>query len=313
LNVGITIVADAIQMVARQNSFHPVRDYLDCLNWDGTERVDSLLWFYAGTDITSYTVGAGRRCLVAAVARVLRPGCQADECIVLEGEQGLGKSQLVRALAGEEWFTDEISEFGSKDAAMQLTGKWIVELSELNALDRSSAARIKSFLSRRTDRFRPLYGRHVVEVPRQCIFMGTGNRSDYLEDETGARRFLPVKCGQKLYLEELARDRDQLWAEAVHLYRSGVPWWPEGDEVVHARLEQAARYIGDPWIEEVENYVRNRNQVTMSEVLDQLQVDLGHRSQGHYRRVGKILRVLGWDRDSDGQMARRNGFGGVKK
>ena len=122
------------------------------------------------------------------------------------------------------WFTDDIADLGSKDAAMQLQGTWLVEIAELDAMARNDQSKIKAFISRKTDRFRPPYGSRVIEVPRACVFWGTTNSTGYLKDETGARRYWPIKTG-KLDIEGLRRDRDQLWAEADHLHSQGVAWW----------------------------------------------------------------------------------------
>jgi predicted P-loop ATPase len=128
---------------------------------------------------------------MGAVARVFEPGCKFDYTLVLEGDQGTYKSTLLRTLAGD-WFTDQIADFGSKDASLQLHGVWIIELSELDALNRSEIARMKAFLTQQTERFRVPYGRRLVSVPRQCIFAGTTNSQTWMKDETGGRRFVPV-------------------------------------------------------------------------------------------------------------------------
>jgi predicted P-loop ATPase len=146
-------------------------------------------------------------------------------------------------------FTDELADLGSKDAAMQTRGVWIIELSELDSLSHSDVARIKAFMSRTTDRFRPPYGMRLVESPRQCVFAGTVNHGTYLRDETGGRRFWPVACGQ-IDVDALARDRDQLWAEAKTRFESGAVWWLETADLVRmASDQQIERYEGDPWEE----------------------------------------------------------------
>jgi putative DNA primase/helicase len=185
--------------------------------------------------------------LISAVARIYRPGVKADHMLILEGEQGARKSTALKILAGEEWFTDELPDLGSKDAAIHMQGVWIVEIAELDAIGRAEVSRIKAFLTRTTDRFRPPYGRHTVEIKRQCVFAGTVNPDTYLRDETGNRRFWPIRCGD-IDVEGLARDRDQLWAEAVSRFKSGAIWWLEDKDLLKAaRDEQDKRYQSDAW------------------------------------------------------------------
>jgi len=210
--VSVDVAGQAIQTAARDRPIHPVKSYLHGLKWDGVPRVDTWLSDYLGAENTGYARAVGSRWLLSAVARIFRPGAKADCCLILEGPQGIRKSTALKTLAGE-FFTDELADLGSKDAAMQTRGVWIIELSELDSLSHSEVARIKAFMSRTTDRFRPPYGMRLVESPRQCVFAGTVNHSTYLRDETGGRRFWPITCG-RIEVEALARDRDQLWAEA---------------------------------------------------------------------------------------------------
>ena len=209
LYVGRDIAGQAIQAAARKRSFHPVRDYLNGLAWDRIKRIDDWLLLYLGADATAYTRAAGAKWLIGAAARVFQPGCKNDSCLILEGEQGAGKSTALRILGGE-WFSDDMPELGSKDAALNTRGVWIIELSELDAMTAAEVSRIKAFMSRAVDRFRPPYGRHPIDAPRECVFAGTSNHDVYLKDETGGRRFWPIRCGPKLNLADLRRDRDQL-------------------------------------------------------------------------------------------------------
>jgi predicted P-loop ATPase len=252
--VSVEIAAQAVQVVAKDHPFHPVRTYLDSLQWDGTKRIDSWLSHYLGAEPNEYTAAVGARWLISAVARIYRPGVKADCCIILEGPQGLKKSTALRILA-DPWYTDEIADLGSKDAALQTRGIWIIELAELDSISRSDVARIKAFMSRSTDRFRPPYGKRVVEQARQCVFAGSVNHFNYLRDETGGRRFWPVLC-RRILIEDLQRDRDQLWAEAVARYRAGDNWWLNTKELnLLAASEQADRYEGDPWDDLIARWV----------------------------------------------------------
>jgi hypothetical protein len=256
IHVSDEVAGKAIQVVAREHRIHPVRSYLCALRWDGTIRLNDWLTTYLGAKPSAYTRAVGKRWLIAAIARIFRPGCKADCCFILEGPQGARKSTAIRTIAAP-WFTDEIAELGSKDAALQARGVWIIELSELDAMSGADVAKVKSFMSRASDRFRPPYGRQVIEAPRQCVFAGTVNHSAYLKDETGGRRFWPVKCGE-IKIDDLARDRDQLLAEALVRYRAGDVWWLETQELNElATLEQGDRYQGDAWDEIIALWVES--------------------------------------------------------
>ncbi len=221
--VRSNVVHEGVDMVAREHAFHPVRDYLDGLRWDRKPRLETWAIDYLGALDDEYVRAVSARWLISAVARIYKPGCKADCCLILEGPQGTLKSTALKTL-GDPWFTDEIAELGTKDAGQQLQGTWIIELAELNSLSRAEVNKAKAFLSRATERFRWSYGRRVVEYPRQCVFAGSVNRSEYLRDETGGRRFWPIACGA-IDIERLAKTRDQLWAEAVMRYGRGDPWW----------------------------------------------------------------------------------------
>jgi putative DNA primase/helicase len=260
--VNSGVAAEAAQAVARERTFHPVREYLDSLRWDGTERAEQWLPLYLGAKNDEYTRGVGLRWLISAVARIYQPGAKVDCCLVLEGPQGLKKSTALNTIAGE-WFADELAEMGTKDAALQTQGVWILELAELDSLKRTAdISRIKSFMSRKLDHFRPPYGRTAQDFPRQCVFAGTINPggSGIFHDETGNRRFWPVECTH-IRIQELARDRDQIWAEAVVRYRRGDRWWIDNDKDSQlndlAQEEQALRYEGGQWDELILKWLEN--------------------------------------------------------
>jgi len=215
----------------------------------------------------AYARAVGARWLISAVARIYQPGAKADCCLILEGPQGIRKSTALRTLAGE-YFTDELADLNSKDAALQTRGVWIIELSELDTLARSEIAVIKAFMSRTSDRFRPPYGKRLIESPRQCVFAGTVNHHDYLKDDSGGRRFWPVQCG-RIDVGQLERDRDQLWAEARAKYIGGALWWLETAELVEAaEQEQTERYEEDPWTEVIAEWAEVRETVALSEILE---------------------------------------------
>ena len=294
--IGHDTAQIAVEAVAHDHEFHPIRDYLAGRKWDGQQRVGRWLSTYMGADDLPYTRAVGQAFLVSAVARVLQPGCKSDQLIVLEGGQGIGKSTSLRIFGGP-WFSDELADVGSKDAAMQVRSAWILEMSELDALGRREVATVKAFLSRSTDRFRPPYGRRVVEVPRQSVFAGTTNSDSYLRDETGGRRFWPVGV-RRADTEGLERDRDQLWAEAVALYRAGERWWLEDESLIKdATHEQEARYSGDPWDDLIRRFIQGRASVTIGEILENvLHIDKARWTQAEQNRAARSLRSLDFER-----------------
>jgi predicted P-loop ATPase len=311
INVSREIAGQAVEVVSRERLFHPVREYLDRLTWDGIGRDGHLAIEYlgatAGDGGEEYLKAVGSRLLLAMQARIWQPGCKADQCPVLEGGQGIYKSSFLKALAGPEWFTDDIHELGSKDSAMQLQGVWLVELAEMDAWGRSEISAGKAFLSRSADRIRLPYGRRVIEMPRQNVFCGTINKSEYLADETGNRRFWPIRCG-RIDIEALARDRDQLLAEALVRYRSGAPWWLDNRELVSlAEVEQAARYDGDAWDQVLLDWAEGRiasghGSISVSEALEQaLAKPRGQWTRVDGMRVGRAFKAARWERYRDRQ------------
>lgn len=259
IEVTVSTAAQAAEAVAREHGYHPVRDYIDRLVWDKVPRTDTWLQTYMGAIDSPYVQAVGSRWLISAVARVMDPGCQADYTLILQGEQRTGKSSALRVLGGDDWFTDDISELGTKDSAIQLLGKWLIELGELTQVvgQRAEMERIKSFLTRRVDHFRPPYGRRAADFPRQCVFAGTTNAETMFRDETGNGRFWPVKCpSAEINVEGLRAVRDQLWAEARARWALKEKWWLHEDNLKQlAEEEQDARYQRDVWDQPVWDYV----------------------------------------------------------
>jgi predicted P-loop ATPase len=284
-----------LQAVAEQNSYHPLQSWLTGLKWDGTPRIDKWLSYYLGCEPTPYTQAIGAKFLIGCVARASHPGCKFDNMLILEGPQGILKSSCLEELFTRQYFTDEISDFGSKDAAMQLQGVWCVEVAELSSFTRSAAERIKEFVSRRVDRIRPPYGRLLVNWPRTAVLVGTTNASaGYFQDHTGNRRFWPVVC-VNIDLDALKKDREQLWAEAVARYLTDAKWWLEGGEISLAGEEQDKRYDEDAWHGLIAEYVSERGSVTTHEILTLcLSVPIPQVNSSMKNRVARTLTSIGW-------------------
>lgn len=250
-------VADAVQMCGDEHKTHPVRDYLHGLEWDGIARLDTWLAKYLGAAGShEYLEAVGRRWPISAVARIMRPGCQADHTLVLEGLQGAGKSRTARALAvNPSWFVDRIPDLHTADAAAQLAGRWIVEVAELAAIRHTSSIEsAKAFLTRTYDVYRPSYGRRAVSFARQCVFIGSTNEDTYLKDKTGNRRYWPVKCGA-IAIKALEADIGQLWAEAFHAYIANEPWHLDADQQKAAAVEQDDRVMVTELEQQVGDYL----------------------------------------------------------
>lgn len=309
LCVKSATVLEAVNAVAHDNAFHPVRQFLDGLAWDGTPRLEQWLQNHLGVADSEYARRVGKRWMVSAVARVFSPGCKADSVLILEGLQGAGKSTSMAVLGGE-WFMDTPFNLGDKDGYQAIRGKWIVELGELDAFNKAESTRAKQFFSASVDTYRESYGRRVLDVPRQCVFVGTTNQDEYLKDDTGNRRYWPVTC-TRVDIEGLRASREQLWAEAVAAYLAGDVWWVERDEAELFAAEQDKRYQADMWEEPIIHYLMHQHigdAVTGAHILEKaLNIDPSHWGKPEQMRVGKIMHRLKWPRRRKG-----SGPGGVR-
>ncbi|HEY0288546.1 MAG TPA: VapE domain-containing protein [Pseudomonas sp.] len=296
LRVKASHVIEAVSVVAHDHAFHPVREYLQALEWDRVPRLETWLTDVMDVRASDYSAKVGKRWLISAVARVMRPGCKADSVMILEGGQGEGKSTAMGVLGGE-WFMDTPFALGDKDSFQAIRGKWIVELGELDSFNKAESTKAKQFFSASTDTYRESYGRRTNDVPRQCVFVGTTNQEEYLKDATGNRRYWPVFCN-KVDLDKLREIRDQLWAEAVFCYESGDIWWVTKDESWMFAEAQDERFVVDEWEGLILTWMEESQigeTATGNEILSQaLKLDFGHWGKPEQMRVGAIMHRLGW-------------------
>jgi putative DNA primase/helicase len=295
MDVPIHLVTSAASALARRHGFHPVQDYLESLKWDGTERLDGWLARYSGTDDDSMSSIYGRKFLISCVARILRPGEKVHTLLILQGEQGVGKSTMFEILAGE-WFSDTLIPIGSKDAHEMVSGVWLYELAELDAFSKREMTAINAFITSPNDRFRPSFGRYVKKFVRQCVFCGTTNKAQFLRDPTGARRFWVRSVVRPMDLAGLARVRDQLWAEAVVRLRAGEPWHLDAVETSAHQVDAAQWREEDPWEDTLKTWLTDMDEpLNPAQVLEHcLGIAPGRQDRIHKSRVEGILRGLGW-------------------
>jgi predicted P-loop ATPase len=312
----------ALDAVARARSFDRVRDYLRALVWDGVPRLDTWLIDYAGAPDTPFVRAVSAKFLIAAVARTLSPGCKVDTMLVLEGKQGIGKSSLLRALAGPENFADDLPDIENKDAKDYLQGPWIIENKELRGFDRKEESARKAFLDQRVDLYRAAYAAKKGWIPRRCVFAGTTNDSEYLRDSTGNRRYWPVSV-RWCDVVRIVALRDQLWAEAVARFKAGETWWLDEEQERGAQVEQEQRQEADPWegriTHALEAGVQKRGfqrvcgggpewgippaapHVSVSEILEYaIGLPAGNWNRSHEMRAAAILKNGGWTRSRMG-------------
>jgi len=314
-DAGTTAALHAAALAAAKKIVHPVRDYLRSLVWDGEARIDTWLADFCRATEDDYSRAVGAKFLIAAVARIMQPGVKVDTMLVLEGKQGALKSTAALTLGGEKWTLEMAPEFGTKDGYQVLRRKWVVEIPELEAMSRADASKAKAFISHRTDTYRPSYGRGSVDFPRQCVFIGTTNAEHYLKDDTGGRRFWPVRV-RSIDIAGLAAARDQLWAEARVRFERGEAWHVTDQKLLERfEAEQADRHIADPREEAIHDWLREPSQegvrrrangVTTIDVLQgALKLPIKQCVRADQMLAAAALARAGWARD--GRQSRRDG------
>ena len=304
--VNKNVIIDCIQELCEENIISPVRHYLEGLRFDPASHEPQLShWMerYLGAKPGSpeerqYIEAVSRLSLIQAVARALDPGCKADSVPILEGGQGIGKSTAIRVLHGAEWFGDALPPMGTKDASDYLRGLWGVELAELSFLRKAIMEVQKAFISRREERFRPAYGREEIVYPRRCVFWGTTNRTDYIKDDTGNRRYLPIKT-TKIDFEGLKASRDMLWAEAVYYYNQGEQYWLSEELAVYANEQTNERFEEDPWVEVVQRKLREFTEISLRQACNESFENINDKdiTKEMTRRMSHCLQMAGWRKD----------------
>ena len=295
------IVAEAVEVVARMNAFHPVLEYLRALKWDGIPRIDMWMVDHLNVEDSVYTRLVSRWFLIGMCNRVISPGCKFDYCLVLEGKQGRMKSTALRALAGE-WFSDTELDLAHKDAMSAIRGHWLHEFGEMGAIARTESMRQKSFLSRQVDEFRPSYGRREIRCPRQLVFAGTTNEWQWNKDPTGGRRFWPVTIPDEVNVKNLAAERSNLLAEAYAMALAGERYWPTTEEqstifdpvqlvreASEAFVEILSQWIDSPAGCEAEFSISTA-------IMAGLKIDAKSITRDIQTRVGQALAKLGCER-----------------
>lgn len=296
--------ADALKNVSMRNKFHPVRELLDSLTWDGKEHIRSLLPEYLGAEDSDYTYQVMRLWMLGAVSRVYKPGSKFDYTIILQGSQGIGKSTFLKLMAlDDSWFNDSLDSLDSDKAVQSLTGSWIIELAELKSLARTAGGveSVKRFLTATQDKYRIPYERRADTFYRQCVFAGTTNKDDFLQDETGNRRFLIVRTGVKkpsksLFVPEIMDTIKQAWAEVVNIWKNEKPQLLLPESCMQEAKElQEANMADDGKRGIIQEYLEGKTQVCAREIWEKA---LGENVSPRKYQIAEIndiiAKVPGW-------------------
>lgn len=293
-------LTDSVVKIARQHSFSPVGEYLKTVHQrhgDSTAIIENVAARHLGATEPIHQVLI-KRFLIAAVARAIAPGCKHDCALILQGPQGYYKSTFFKVLASEAWFDDSLGSASDKDEKLKLHRSWVIEWAELEtAFKRRDVSQVKALMSSSVDILRPPYGRGIESLKRPSVIVGTTNQEQFLADPTGNRRFWVVPITQPLDLSQLRKERDQIWAAAVTLYQAGEQWWLTEEENQAVDIDRAQYESEDAWFEPISDYLDGLETVTIKAVLTSaIEMEVARRNSGHFRRVGDILRKLGWEK-----------------
>ena len=313
---------DAIKNISMRNRFHPVRELLDSFRWDGNEHIRFLLPNYLGVEDTEYSYQVMRLYMVGAVARIYEPGCKFDYTPILTGRQGLGKSTFLRLLSlKDEWFNDSLDSLDSDKAAQSIMGSWIIELAELKSLARTAGGvdSVKRFLTATQDKLRLPYERRTDVFLRQCVFAGTTNKSDFLQDETGNRRFLIIQTGvneptKNLFTPEATEDIKAAWAQAVHIWKTEKPQLilPDSCRGEAQRLQEDSM-ADDGKVGIITEYLADKQRTCAIEIWQKALNESGRPQKWQAGEINNIILSLpGWEKMKNpgrfGEFGQQRGF-----
>lgn len=310
-------IQDAIEDISRRMKYDPVKDYLSSLRWDGASRLDKWLVSVCGAEDNRYVNAVGRKVLVGAVKRIFEPGCQFDYMMVLEGKQGIRKTSMVQTLVGNIKYYGSVNfHLGDKEFIENMMGKWILEVEEMSGQKKQEVERVKKLISKRIDTARLAWGRVVKDFKRKTILIGTYNPVEgdntWLHDPTGNRRFWPIECGENINIDLLKENRDQLFAEAVHLYKNNEPLYLDDKEIeLMAVAEQEKRQSEDPWVELINNWLEDQvrkgvDYVTVLQVaLECISISKERINRATNSRIGRIMTKTKWQKTKEVGFNRR--------
>jgi putative DNA primase/helicase len=297
------MIFKACQSYARKHTKNVIKDYLNALKWDNKQRITTFFHDICGSEQNDYSTAVSRNFILSMVARVYNPGCKADCMPILECGQGVKKSTMLSVLAGPAYFANASSNVHHVDFFQCLKGKWLVEFAELHQFSRADITKLKDIMSTPVDTYRASYGRSPGDYPRKSIFAGTTNETTYLSDNTGARRFWPIEV-KHIDISLLRDTRNQLFAEAVHIYKSEQVihdeqrthsnWWIMPKSTFD---EQESRRVRDPWEDDIWDFVNNKHSVTIQQILNEcLKMDVSKKARSDEMRVAGILKFMGFKR-----------------
>lgn len=289
------MVARSVADLCRAHARDSLADYLNGLKWDGTRRLDHFLCDAFGCQQNDYHALVGAKFLESLAARGLEPGCKQDYVPIFYSRQGRQKSAALSELGGP-WFTDTaLTKLTGRDVVYALQGVWLIEVAELDSFNRSETETLKAFITRREDRTDLKYRNTVERFPRRCVIAGTTNIQNMLKDPTGNRRFWPVECGEDINLDYIRLNRDQLFAEAVHNHKDGVPWWPDDRHAKMLEAEQDAHFQADEREQAILEFIEGRENITVTDILtDHMQIPIAKQDRRSQMEVGAILTHAGY-------------------
>jgi len=295
IEVAKANIEDSLLSFGQVNSFHPIKDWLLDLEWDGESRLKDWITKVTRCENSEYNNRVGRVLIMGLVARIMRPGIKFDDVVIFEGVQGCGKSTLCKEIVSEDFFCETPGDISSKETIENSLGHWLIEMPEIESyLYKYKSAELKRFLSTSTDTVRLPYGRRSQKIPRQFLMIGTTNKEEYLVDQTGNRRYLPVQCGTTFFnFDWFTENRSQIFAEAMVAFKDGEKFFQDSDFVLLSNAEQRKRMLSDPWTSKVGAFMlssENSKGFTVTDIWEKC--FLMSASQLDLKKNGRITKAL---------------------